>query len=63
MQVGDLVKAKYGIEHPFPYGKGLGVIVRIPPEDEKWGKSFVVQWSNGYKEEILLQYIKEMPCK
>ena len=38
MQIGDLVKHARGM---------LGIIVEIPTEDDYWGKTAVIQWTNG----------------
>ena len=38
MQVGDLVKHTRGL---------LGIIVEVPAEDDYWGKTAVIQWTDG----------------
>jgi len=60
MQVGDLVKWMRidGLEEPT-----IGIIVEIPPEDDHWGKTAVVEWANGFREETTAKFIEVIPCK
>jgi hypothetical protein len=38
MKVGDLVKHARGL---------IGIIVEVPTEDDYWGKTAVIQWTDG----------------
>jgi len=38
MKVGDLVKHVRGL---------IGIIVEVPAEDDYWGKTAVIQWTDG----------------
>ena len=60
MGVGDLVKwlRIRNLEQPI-----FGIIIEIPPEDDYWGKTAVVQWNNGLREEITEEHIEVIPCK
>ena len=46
MKVGDLVKVR-GINQ-----KRLGLVVEIPPHDDYWGDTAVVEWLCGFREEL-----------
>ena len=42
MKVGDLVKSK----------NRFGIIIEVPEVHDHWGDTAVVQWMNGFREEI-----------
>ena len=42
MQIGDLVKSK----------NRFGIIIEVPFSDDYWGDTAVVQWMDGFREEI-----------
>ena len=42
MKVGDLVKSK----------NRFGIIIEVPFSDDYWGDTAVVQWMDGFREEI-----------
>jgi len=56
MQVGDLVKNKS------PKRPRLGLVVEIPPQDDYWGDTAIVEWLCGFREE-LTQDMVEVVCK
>ena len=46
MKVGDLVKVR-GINL-----ERFGIVLEVPPYDDYWGDTVVVEWLDGFREEI-----------
>jgi hypothetical protein len=42
MKIGDLVKSR----------NRFGLVVEVPPPDDYWGVTAVVQWMDGFREEV-----------
>ena len=56
MKVGDLVKVR-GINH-----MRLGIVLEVPPPDDYWGETAVVEWLDGFREEVTQDQV-EVICK
>jgi hypothetical protein len=61
MKVGDLVRMKDDWVRHNPWMKGteldntperFGVIVKVPPHHSYWGATAVVEWLDGFSEEL-----------
>ena len=57
MKVGDLVKSK-SLRYRYDYKSAIGIIIEIPPEDDYWGVTAVVEWIDGRREELEESHIK-----
>lgn len=56
MKVGDLVKVR-GINL-----ERFGIVLEVPPYDDYWGDTVVVEWLDGFREEITQDQV-EVVCK
>ena len=50
MKIGDLVRVKNKTRY--------GIIVEVPPPDDYWGDTAVVEWVDGFTEEITADHLE-----
>ena len=54
MKVGDLVKVR-GI-----YLGRFGIVLEVPTYDDYWGDTVVVEWLDGFREEITQDQVERV---
>jgi len=62
MKVGDLVRWQRWIRQSSG-DQAFGIIIEVPPPDDYWGATAVVEWINGFREEIEAKHFEVIQCK